>query len=370
VPPELDASATTFRTPLRVFVSYSHKDDDYLQELGTHLSLLVRQKIIEHWTDHRIEPGADWFEEINGQLAAADVILLLVSADFLDSDYVWKELDRALERHCAGEAKVIPIIIRHCEWGSTPFAKFQVLPTKNGPIATWKDRDAAYKEVASKIRELAAARAKVNLKSTRNSSTPVVVNINEKIAEPKLSNQLAQNGSIPGIANPLRSDAKDGSALRETGNKWSSGRKLVLSVLSVALLTSAIIIITYYHAKRRPGPTGYMPPEPVPSVAQTTPTATPTSPIVPLNAPESTSQRILSISASTPRTASIPSPAMSTAASTGAKLRSSKVQTSQMRPRATSVKNGTSRPRAVFVGQSKPETHAISIGNSSPSSVP
>jgi internalin A len=141
---------------VRVFISYSHRDETLRARLETHLKLLKRQALISFWSDRRIAPGEEWKGEIDNQLESANIILLLVSADFLASDYCYDiEMKRALELHEKKTAIVIPIILRDVDWHSSPFGKLQSLPRDGSPIARWRDRDSAWKDVASGIRELA-----------------------------------------------------------------------------------------------------------------------------------------------------------------------------------------------------------------------
>lgn len=91
-------------------------------ELETHLKLLQREGKIAMWTDRKIMPGAEWSSEIDRQRDEADMILLLVSADILTSDFCWeKEMQPAMKRHDAREATVVPIILRDGDWQSAPF---------------------------------------------------------------------------------------------------------------------------------------------------------------------------------------------------------------------------------------------------------
>jgi len=139
-----------------VFFSYSHKDEWLRDELETHLKLLQRQHVISVWHDRKIPPGGEWDKEIDARLESADIILLLVSADFIASDYCWdKEVKRALERHRSGEAAVIPILLRSCDAKQAPFLKLQWLPKDMKAINSSKDRDAAWTEVAAGIRAVA-----------------------------------------------------------------------------------------------------------------------------------------------------------------------------------------------------------------------
>ena len=140
--------------PISLFYSYSHKDEAFRDELETHLSLLKRQGVILDWHDRRITAGTEWKGQIDHNLDTADVILLLVSADFIASDYCYdKEMTRALERHDRAEARVIPVILRSVHgWQDAPFAKLGAAPTDGRPVTSWPNRDEAFADVAGHIR--------------------------------------------------------------------------------------------------------------------------------------------------------------------------------------------------------------------------
>ena len=148
---------------VEVFFSYSHQDEDLRDNLAKHLSILQRRGVIDTWHDRQIEAGTEWAADIEQQLNRADIILLLVSADFLASDYCYDvEVQRAMERHEAGDARVIPVIIRPVDWQDAPFGKLQALPKDAKPITKWADRDEALLDVAKGIKrtlqEIADAR--------------------------------------------------------------------------------------------------------------------------------------------------------------------------------------------------------------------
>ncbi len=135
-----------------VFLSYSHKDELLRKELLVHLAVLQRAGMIESWHDRRIGPGQDWNQEVHKHLEKSHIILLLVSPDFLASDYIWNnELMRAMERDLSHEAVVIPVILRPCDWKRTPFARLQALPLHASPVTSWADRDAAWLDVTEGI---------------------------------------------------------------------------------------------------------------------------------------------------------------------------------------------------------------------------
>ena len=140
---------------LRLFYSYSHKDETLRDELETHLKLLQRQGLIQPWHDRRILPGDDWVSDIDDNLNLANIILLLVSADFMASDYCYdNEMTRAIERHNNGEARVIPIILRPVDWRDTPFNKLSWLPQNGTPVVQWENRDAAWLNVETGLKQV------------------------------------------------------------------------------------------------------------------------------------------------------------------------------------------------------------------------
>lgn len=140
--------------PIEIFYSYSHKDEALRDQIEKHLSILCRRGLIQAWHDRRISAGDDWEKEISGNLERAQIVLLLISSDFLASEYCYGvELQRAMQRHEAGEALVIPIILRPVDWRDAPFSKLQALPKDARPVTTWSNRDKAFLEIANGIRE-------------------------------------------------------------------------------------------------------------------------------------------------------------------------------------------------------------------------
>jgi tetratricopeptide (TPR) repeat protein len=141
--------------PIEIFCCYAREDETWLRKLDTHLGLLKRQGLISLWYDRFLSPGTNWAQEIDVHLETASVILLLVSADFFASDYCYGiEMQRALEREAAGEARVIPILARPADWKGAPFAHLQVLPTDAKPIVSWPNKDTALADVAAGIRRV------------------------------------------------------------------------------------------------------------------------------------------------------------------------------------------------------------------------
>jgi len=140
-------------TGIKIFYCYAREDQLLRDKLNRHLAALRRSGQIETWYDRDIQAGTEWRHEIDEYLHAADIILLLVSPHFIDSDYCYgREMNQALERHKAREAHVIPIILRPVDWKKTPIGDLQALPTGGKAITKWRDRDEAFENVATKIR--------------------------------------------------------------------------------------------------------------------------------------------------------------------------------------------------------------------------
>lgn len=154
----------------KLFFSYSHKDEELRNELETHLALLKRQGVISSWHDRRITAGSDIDKAIDAELESSQIILLLVSAHFLASDYCFeKEMTRALEKHNEGSATVIPVILHPCDWHSAPFGGLRATPTDGKEISMYANRHEALAIVTKDVRE-AATRVVV-----KESPVPVVL---------------------------------------------------------------------------------------------------------------------------------------------------------------------------------------------------
>ena len=141
---------------LSVFISYSHRDEPIKTELIRHLEPLRRLNLIDTWHDKKLKAGDEFDEVISNQLEKADIILLLVSIDFINSEYCFGiELDRALERHEKRDGRVVPVILRPCLWAHTRFAKLQALPEHGKPISTWNNQDEALTNIAEGVKIIA-----------------------------------------------------------------------------------------------------------------------------------------------------------------------------------------------------------------------
>src|SRR5450755_2601649 len=168
---------TTNGTAINVFISYAHEDEALLERLHTHLSSLTQPGRITTWYDRELVAGSDWAGGIDAHLEQADIILLLVSADFIASRYCYQiEMTRALERHEAGQACVIPIALRPADWKDMPFASLHALPTDARPVTSWSNQDEAWVNVVAGIRR-AIADLTLLPASTAHKALPPIWNI-------------------------------------------------------------------------------------------------------------------------------------------------------------------------------------------------
>src|SRR5947209_4742063 len=140
---------------LEIFYSYAPKDKELRDKLEQHLSGMQRKGRIIGWYDGLIQAGKNQEREIAAHLNSANIILLLISPDFMASDYHQNiEVKRAMERHEFGDARVIPILLRTVDWQDTPFFKLYSLPTNGQSVVQWTDLDEAFKDIAEGIRRV------------------------------------------------------------------------------------------------------------------------------------------------------------------------------------------------------------------------
>ena len=161
-----------------IFIAYSRKDESFLRELRVFLHPLEQNKQVEIWYDGEIVAGEVWENSIKTALHQADIILLLVSANALASDYFYEnEVKDALERHRNKTCTVIPVILKPCGWEDTALANLQALPKDGEPITLWANSDQAYKSVFDGIK---AAIAKI-----QTPPPPTITPVTPKPTTPK-----------------------------------------------------------------------------------------------------------------------------------------------------------------------------------------
>ena len=172
--PSPDPAAPT--TPVSLFYSYAHEDEPLRDELAGHLKILERRGLIQAWHDRQIRPGQAWDQAIDQHLSTADLVLLLVSKDFIGSDYIWGiELAQTMKRQQARQCEVVPIIVRAVDIDPSdaddlPFLKLQGLPPDLKPVTSWANRDEAWTQVAKGLRATVNA-----IRARRSAAAPAPV---------------------------------------------------------------------------------------------------------------------------------------------------------------------------------------------------
>jgi hypothetical protein len=188
---------------IRVFFSYSHVDEKYRNELEKHLMTLKRQGLVESWHDRRIAPGEEWANRIDEELRRADIILLLVSIDFINSDYCFElEMNEALARHERGEAVVIPVILRPCHWTGLPFGKLQAATRDAKPVEKYPSLDDAFLEITQSIETVVKRLSMQKNRSTVIPSTASASPVNIGVVQPshpRLDLPRSSNLAIPKV---------------------------------------------------------------------------------------------------------------------------------------------------------------------------
>jgi hypothetical protein len=166
------SSSSSSPQPIRLFVAYAREDDAFRRKLLVTLADWKRQNLIaDIWSDREIVPGKQWDDAIREALDAADLILVLMSHDSIASEYMASvEIVRALERHNRGEARVVPVVIRSCDWTSTPLGHLQAVPPGGKPLSKYADPDEFWLDVRNELKkvvgELRDARVNVVANST------------------------------------------------------------------------------------------------------------------------------------------------------------------------------------------------------------
>src|SRR5579859_6345696 len=140
---------------VKIFLSYAHEDKSHRDELEKHLTVLKHSGHIQIWYDRDIQPGEIREQKIITYLSAADLILPLISHDFIASEYCWSmEMQHAIQKYRNGEAHVVPILLSPCDYQGTLISQLEVLPTGGKAVTSWSRRQEAYVDVVRSIRTL------------------------------------------------------------------------------------------------------------------------------------------------------------------------------------------------------------------------
>jgi hypothetical protein len=155
-PPQNEEKIPSHIDAPSLFISYSRRDGYFFEELTTHLKLLQRKRVIDTWHEGRVGAGEDWNRIIRTQVEQANIIILLISSDFLSSDYIWKhEFSEAFERHKRKEVSILPIIIRPCNWQVSPIANLQVFPLNAMPVSSSPNIDRVWVDIEKTVAQAA-----------------------------------------------------------------------------------------------------------------------------------------------------------------------------------------------------------------------
>ena len=156
VDPKTESSPEPSRRPKKIFISYAREDRGWVDKLKNHLASLQRKGLVESWDDSSIWPGKEWNASIMKALGEADIYILMVTVDFIASDYInQNELPVALKRAEGEEnVQIVPVIVRPCNWFTEFYNSYQALPKDGKPISTWDNEDKAYLDVVEGLMKL------------------------------------------------------------------------------------------------------------------------------------------------------------------------------------------------------------------------
>lgn len=183
---------------IEIFISYAHKDEKLKKELEKYLKVLKTQGHISVWHDRKIAPGKDIDREIDEYLGKAHIVILLVSPDFMASDYCYSiEVKKALQRHEANECRVIPIILRPALWKIAAFSKLLALPTDSKPVTEWKNRDRAFLNIINGIQMAVQEVLEILAKSEEIKKIPSISLLQKTITQKSTSiSDVVKNLSV------------------------------------------------------------------------------------------------------------------------------------------------------------------------------
>ena len=164
---------------MEAFISYSHKDETYLDLFHRHLAQLKRDGLIQTWTDQKILAGGMLNEEISHSLGSAQIFIALLSPDYINSNYCYeKEFETAMTMQAQKTLTIVPVILEPCDWKNTPFAQYKALPKDGKPVSDWSNENNAMLDVIQKIRKLVSG---YTVQPTSNSTIPSSLPTNYKV---------------------------------------------------------------------------------------------------------------------------------------------------------------------------------------------
>lgn len=206
---------------MKLFYSYSRKDEEYRDELEKHLSVLRNNGLVEFWHDGRILAGQEFQGEIDQNLKDSDLIVFLVSSDFLSSKACKDEMEFALNESSKRDITLIPIIVRQCDWKSSSLGDLQALPKDLKAISDWSDRDAAFLNVVEGITEVAIKMQKFEIRSAFKAKISDL----EFVSEKKEDIQLEDIFVFPNI---VKRESDTETLIPDFSSIWELGKHCIL----------------------------------------------------------------------------------------------------------------------------------------------
>ncbi|WP_162937875.1 toll/interleukin-1 receptor domain-containing protein [Indioceanicola profundi] len=193
-----------------LFFSYSHADETLRDQLAKHMAAMRRQGVIDDWHDRKMLAGDHIDGEIKRMMEQADIILLLVSPDFIASDYCYDiEMARAVQRHEAGECRTVPVILRPCDWHGTPFGTLLATPRDGRAVTLWTNIDEAFLDVAKAVKAAA-----VDIRARKGNSSPQRKKPNSLSSTPTAAPMLS--ASVPEVSAKPKSGKRRSFGVRAT----------------------------------------------------------------------------------------------------------------------------------------------------------
>ncbi len=180
----------------KIFISYSHKDEELKKQFETHLSGLKRQSLIDVWDDRQVLIGEKWDDKIKQKLTSSDIVIFLISSDFLASEYINEiEIKQTIDRHHANEVYLAPIFLRPCDFESSILSSFQGVPRDAKFITTWDCIDSAFLSVVQELKKLINEFKKVE-SSTIELKIQQEISLNDCDTPPDLTKWVGRNEEL------------------------------------------------------------------------------------------------------------------------------------------------------------------------------
>ena len=215
------------RQALHLFFSFVKQDQSYLDEIEKGLTMLKRQGYISIWDERMISAGAEWRREVEEHLDLADIILLLISQDYLNSDFSYEiELKRAMERYNAGGVRIIPILINPCDWKQSPFSQLQVLPKNLKSVSEWQDQQAAIRDIVKNV-QIAVEEILIGRDTKRILTTKAILTTNSS----STLSQLDKEKELERVEHELEADFEKrvSNEIRKREVELGQGKKTILT---------------------------------------------------------------------------------------------------------------------------------------------